>query len=239
MKTYQLALASIMTALLVTSCSKPEREPEAVPKNQATFEKPAGQPSEIAQKVGEISQAVVENTVDKTIKITGKTAEKVEKAKEVVIETTDKAVTKTEEVVKKTETTTKKVSQQVIEKTAAVDKAAVKTTIATMDKAEVLVEKTAEALKPAINSAKTSAPLKVPETITLENKKGKITVSHKKHSTTFACKQCHGDATPGPMELGQEKGHSLCKGCHQEKGAGPTDCNGCHEKKAMKQLQGC
>lgn len=232
MKTYQLALASIMTAVLVTGCSKPERKPEAVPKNQATVENHASQPSEIAQKVGEIPQAVVENTVDKTIKVA------VEKAKEVVIETTDKAITITEEVVKNAETTRKKVPQQV-KKTAAVDKAAVKTTTATMDKAEVLVEKTAEAIKPAINSAKTSAPLKVPETITLENKKGKINMPHKKHSTSFACKQCHGDATPGPMELGQEKGHALCKGCHQKKGAGPTDCNGCHEKKAMKQLQGC
>jgi hypothetical protein len=41
------------------------------------------------------------------------------------------------------------------------------------------------------------------------------------------------------MELGQEKGHALCQGCHKEKGAGPTTCSGCHEKKAIKAVEGC
>ena len=28
-------------------------------------------------------------------------------------------------------------------------------------------------------------------------------------------------------DLGKEKAHPLCKGCHQEKGSGPTKCSGC------------
>jgi vacuolar-type H+-ATPase subunit H len=177
MKTCQLTLASIMIALLLLGCSRTDREPEAVPKNQVTIEKPADQTSDIAESAG--------------------------KAKEAAIEIPDQAVNKAEELAEKTEATAKEISDEVIEKTT------------------------------------TGASPSVPEIITLENKKGKIILPHKKHSATIACKECHGDTDPGPMELGQEKGHALCQGCHKEKGAGPTTCNGCHEKKAIKAVEGC
>jgi len=91
----------------------------------------------------------------------------------------------------------------------------------------------------AIHSfADTGTTVKVPEVVVLKNTKGNIAMPHKKHSGTFACQRCHGDATPGPMELGKEKGHALCRGCHKEMGSGPTSCNGCHEK-PIKAIQGC
>lgn len=238
MKTYQLILALLMSTLLLLGCSKPEREPGAVSGTPSTIEKTADQPSEIARRAGEISQALVEKTVDKTIEVTGMTPEKVEKAKAAMTKTTDRAVIETEVLVAKTEAAAKKVSQQVAEKTAAVEKAAVEKSTAALDKAETALEKATGTSTPAAPAAKTAPAPKAPETVTLENKKGKITLPHKKHAATFACALCHGDATSGPFDLGQEKGHTLCKGCHQEKG-GPTACTGCHEKKAVKAVEGC
>jgi predicted CXXCH cytochrome family protein len=70
-----------------------------------------------------------------------------------------------------------------------------------------------------------------PETIVLKASNGNVTLPHKKHAETMDCKTCHGDATPGPIEgFNKEKAHSLCTGCHKEKGAGPTKCQECHKK---------
>jgi hypothetical protein len=220
MRPYQLALTSSISILLLFGCST-EREPESGLKNQAAVEKPTDQPSEIIIKAREISPSVIGSTVDKTIEI----------AEQTVINTK-------EELAKKTEGATKKVSQRVAEKTTGAAKSAVDSTTVTTDKAEILVEKTVESINSADNIAKVSAPLKIPETIILKNNKGEITLPHKRHAATFACTHCHGDATPGPIELGQEKGHAICKGCHQAKG-GPIACVGCHAKKAIKPVEGC
>jgi hypothetical protein len=211
MKTCQLTLASIMTALLLLGCSRTDREPETVPKSQVNIEKPTDLTSDIAESA--------------------------EEAKEAAIEITDQAVNKAEDLAEKTETTAKEVSDEISEKTAAARVAAGETVTAAKDKAESLVENTTESGNQAVTT--TGASLSVPEIITLENNKGKIVLPHKMHSATIACAQCHGDADPGPMELGQEKGHALCQGCHKEKGAGPTTCSGCHEKKAIKAVEGC
>jgi hypothetical protein len=237
MKPSQLALVSIMTTLLLSGCSKPESTQEVTNKLTA-LEKSVGQASEIARRAGDASQAVVEKAVDKSIEATGQTPEIVEKAKAAVIATTDRTVMSAEIMAAKTEAAAQKVSQQVAEKTAAATKTAVETSTAAVNKADTLVEKATEASKAAVTPASTTPQPMAPETITLENKKGKITLPHRRHSTTFACGQCHGDTTPGPFALGQEKGHALCKGCHQAKG-GPTACNGCHEKKAIKTVEGC
>lgn len=98
--------------------------------------------------------------------------------------------------------------------------------------AEGAVDKAAQALEQAI---KTEAAAGIPATVVLETKMGKVTMPHQKHADTFDCATCHGEATPGPFELGKDKAHALCMGCHKEKAAanvpaGPTKCTGCHVK---------
>ncbi len=60
---------------------------------------------------------------------------------------------------------------------------------------------------------------------------GKVTFNHKKHQETLKeCKLCH-EKGPGKIEgFGKEWAHKTCKGCHEEKKAGPTKCSDCHKK---------
>jgi predicted CXXCH cytochrome family protein len=69
------------------------------------------------------------------------------------------------------------------------------------------------------------------DTITLPAKNGDITFNHKKHQDTLKdCKACH-EKAPGKIEgFGKDSAHKLCKGCHEEKKAGPTKCGECHKK---------
>jgi len=60
---------------------------------------------------------------------------------------------------------------------------------------------------------------------------GKITFNHKKHQEALKeCKLCH-EKGPGKIEgFGKDWAHKTCKGCHEEKKAGPTKCSECHKK---------
>ncbi|NIQ96412.1 MAG: cytochrome c3 family protein [Desulfuromonadales bacterium] len=69
-----------------------------------------------------------------------------------------------------------------------------------------------------------------PETIELEASYGNITFPHGMHSKAYDCSTCHGEGMPGPIGLDKDKAHPLCKGCHEEEGAGPTACKDCHQK---------
>lgn len=70
-----------------------------------------------------------------------------------------------------------------------------------------------------------------PETITLPAKMGTVTFPHKQHQERLKdCKICH-EKGPGKIEgLGKDWAHKTCRGCHTEKGAGPTKCADCHKK---------
>ncbi|MFA7536831.1 MAG: cytochrome c3 family protein [Desulfuromonadales bacterium] len=68
-----------------------------------------------------------------------------------------------------------------------------------------------------------------PDSVTLEAKNGNVTFNHKVHSEAMECSVCH-QGEPGKMELDKNAAHNLCKGCHQDKGAGPTKCGECHKK---------
>jgi opacity protein-like surface antigen len=68
------------------------------------------------------------------------------------------------------------------------------------------------------------------DTVTLTAKNGNVTFNHKKHSESMECKVCHGEGTPGKLELDKDKAHALCKDCHTTKAAGPTKCGDCHKK---------
>jgi len=101
---------------------------------------------------------------------------------------------------------------------------------AVKEAAEDVKEEMAEAKKAteeAVEAAKQSIS---PETIVFEASFGNVIFPHLMHSSTFECSTCHGVGTPGLFGLDKDKAHALCKGCHQEKGAGPTACTGCHQK---------
>ena len=69
------------------------------------------------------------------------------------------------------------------------------------------------------------------DTITLPAKNGNVTFNHKMHQDTLKdCKICH-ERGPGKIEgFGKDFTHKTCKGCHEEKKAGPTKCGECHKK---------
>jgi len=67
--------------------------------------------------------------------------------------------------------------------------------------------------------------------ITLPAKNGDVTFDHKKHQERLKdCKVCH-ESGPGKIAgFGKDWAHKTCKGCHTDKGAGPTKCGECHKK---------
>lgn len=69
------------------------------------------------------------------------------------------------------------------------------------------------------------------DTITLPAKNGDVTFTHKKHQEILKdCKICH-EKGAGKIEgFGKDLAHKSCKGCHADKGAGPTKCADCHKK---------
>ncbi|UFS72170.1 cytochrome c family protein [Geomonas sp. RF6] len=69
------------------------------------------------------------------------------------------------------------------------------------------------------------------DTMTFPAKNGDVSFNHKKHQEAVKdCKACH-EKGPGKIEgFGKDWAHKTCKGCHADKGAGPTKCGECHKK---------
>lgn len=59
---------------------------------------------------------------------------------------------------------------------------------------------------------------------------GKVTFDHPGHGKRNACAACHKTDPPAKIVLAKDSAHALCKGCHEQKAAGPTKCIGCHVK---------
>lgn len=66
--------------------------------------------------------------------------------------------------------------------------------------------------------------------------RGDVTFNHTAHKRRLAvegCIPCH--KTNNPTEIMPDKrfderiAHYFCKGCHREKGKGPTECHECHK----------
>ena len=78
------------------------------------------------------------------------------------------------------------------------------------------------------------------DTITLECNFGKVTFSHKLHTSLASCQDCHhtGLGTPkcntchkeGAAMDAKTAYHKNCIDCHKEKEAGPVGCMDCHKK---------
>ena len=83
---------------------------------------------------------------------------------------------------------------------------------------------------PSPATAKPAKPAAVADVLILPASQGKVTLHHLRHAQKFPCATCHGEATPGKLQLTKDTAHELCRDCHQAKGAGPTGCNGCHQK---------
>jgi len=66
--------------------------------------------------------------------------------------------------------------------------------------------------------------------VILPASQGQVTLPHLVHAKLFPCATCHGDGTPGKIDLTKDTAHELCRDCHKAKGAGPTACGGCHKK---------
>ena len=79
---------------------------------------------------------------------------------------------------------------------------------------------------------------KAPAEVVYETKFGNVTFDHDMHKSQ-GCKTCHhtGDFTSckdchnGDSAVkAKDAYHQSCKGCHEEKAAGPTKCKECHVK---------
>ena len=67
--------------------------------------------------------------------------------------------------------------------------------------------------------------------VVLPAKNGNVTFPHKKHQDAMACTTCHETDKGGKIAaLGKDWAHKTCKGCHADKGKGPTKCSECHVK---------
>jgi CubicO group peptidase (beta-lactamase class C family) len=75
------------------------------------------------------------------------------------------------------------------------------------------------------------APAHGPETVVLTAKNGNVTFKHAQHAARLECKTCHGAGTPVAINLDRDSAHKPCRGCHEERGAGPVKCAECHVKK--------
>ena len=82
---------------------------------------------------------------------------------------------------------------------------------------------------PAVQPTKT--PSAALQTVTYKATNGNVSFDHQQHAANHACSSCHPTTEPpAKIVLGKDKAHQLCKECHQQQGAGPTQCTGCHKK---------
>ena len=81
-------------------------------------------------------------------------------------------------------------------------------------------------------SAGVAAAAEAPATVVIDNKNGKVTLTHKAHADKLKdCKICHADDKGGKIEgFNKDKAHALCKKCHETEKKGPTKCAECHKK---------
>lgn len=81
-----------------------------------------------------------------------------------------------------------------------------------------------------------------PETVTYENKKGKVTFNHLKHQTNLTCADCHTNDPPAKIKVKGMSAHKFCVSCHEsnekaiaanapiKKKDGVKTCDSCHQQ---------
>ncbi len=200
-----LTLSAMLLALAIFGCESSEESKSVQSSKETTTE-----------TVTEAAKTAVGEVKDLATAVADKAGEMEEQAKpaikEAAAETKAMAVAaadKTGEMMTDAKDATMKAADTA---GGTVNSAAVATTMA--------ADKVVDAAKQAVS----------PETIVLEASYGNVTFPHAMHSGEFDCNTCHGEDTPGLFGLDKEKAHGLCKDCHKQKGAGPTNCKGCHKK---------
>ncbi|MDD3813528.1 MAG: hypothetical protein PHZ02_02690 [Desulfocapsaceae bacterium] len=222
----KLSVIAMMAVLMLWGCTPDEKKAEApVSETMPTTEQQA-----MDKAVGETEAAK-----EKLEETTQEAAEAVNAADAVV----EKAITGEEEKVAEAAAAVSDAAKEVVE---AVEKkieinAEQQTAVAVQEEKVKVAEKMEQQAASAVEVSGQAVTTKV-ESIVIENKNGKVLLSHKKHAEAYGCAACHGDQKPGPFMLGKDKAHALCQGCHKEKKAGPTSCSKCHQKKA-KAIEGC
>jgi hypothetical protein len=73
--------------------------------------------------------------------------------------------------------------------------------------------------------------------IIFPSSKGDVLFLHDMHVMVLKaeeCIPCHRTNTPSANDtksrFDQRVAHYFCRGCHRDKGVGPTECHGCHKK---------
>jgi predicted CXXCH cytochrome family protein len=87
-----------------------------------------------------------------------------------------------------------------------------------------------EAARPADQMTGQAPAHDGPDTVVLSAKNGDVTFKHAEHAARLECNICHGPGTPVAIDLDQDSAHKLCRGCHEQQGAGPVKCAECHVK---------
>lgn len=219
---------SLLVCFLTLACSKQEQsQPPEVKKSEpapvAAVEKAVEKVEQVVAKTEQAATAMVEKSAEVAAAVAPQTEEKVA----VAAATTESAVQAVaDKAVEVAQAPTAAVEQAV-----ETGKEAVAGAVAGLAGAAVAIEQQAVAkVEAVVAPAAVPAAATASESVVFEAKNGNVTLTHKIHGDTFGCVFCHGDGTPGALTLGKDKAHALCKGCHQEKAAGPTKCAGCHVK---------
>jgi len=154
-------------------------------------------------------------------------AEQVPTVVETAKEVAEQAVQQVGETAKAVESTVAEEAKEVATMAEEGKSAAAETVAKVEDKIETTAAAATDSVKQMASEA--TKPV-VPQEVVLKASYGDVTMPHSMHADTYDCSTCHGDGTPAAFDLGKDKAHTLCKGCHKEVGAGPTGCTGCHKK---------
>ncbi|MDX9708905.1 MAG: cytochrome c3 family protein [Trichloromonas sp.] len=207
MKRTALLIVLLVASLSIVACSKKEEAQAPAPEKAAETAA-----ATVTEKAAETAAQVEEKAADVAAQVE-------EKAVEAAAQVEEKAA----EAAAATESAVQAATEQAGEVAAKVEEKAAEATEAGKEVVAAVEEKAAEATQAVAEAASG-------DSIVIENTYGKVTFNHKVHSEAFDCALCHGEGEPGALDLGKEKAHAACKGCHQEKGAGPTKCSECHVK---------
>ena len=250
----RLCVVAMMAVLMLWGCTPDEKKGEApVPKRAPTavqVKDKAIEATRVAkEKLKEATKEVVEATKAVEEKVEEKIGQKAEQkaavaVQEEKVEEATKAVDAAVEEKVEKEAVVAVQEEKVEEATKAVDEAVEKkveqeAVVAVHEEKVETAEKVEKKAASVVEKEGQAATTTV-ESVVIDNKKGKVVLSHKKHAEAYGCTACHGDQKPGPFKMEKDKAHALCQGCHKEKKAGPTtNCAECHQKTDKKAIEGC
>jgi len=209
-------LVVLMAALMTLGCGKQEQTQAPAEKSATeTAAAPAQEPSVVPAEqsatptTAQTEEATPEQAATETESTAPSMVDQMKEAAQAPAAAVEQAVTESKDTMTAAASSVAETAEEA--KQAAMDK---------MAEGAAVVAETAQAAGAAM----------APDSVVLKASYGDVTLPHKMHAENFECSVCHGEGAPGALELGKDKAHALCKGCHQEKGAGPTKCSACHVK---------